>query len=114
MSTIAEYNANQINRVIAAMECKSNFDFIVLGMLQDYARLAFLTDDDTIRIDIEQYNNALDLYSHNENRIKKHIKIGTDASRFIDEGRGMEMILDALGIDYAPIENEVWGDDTDE
>lgn len=110
MSINAEYNVNQINRVIDAMECKSNFDYIVLGMLQDYARLAFLTDDDTIRIDIEQYNNALDLYAHNENRIKKHITIGTDVSRFIDEGRGMELILDALGIDYSPIEDEIWGE----
>ena len=110
MSINAEYNVNQINRVIDALECKSNFDYIVLGMLQDYARLAFLTDDDTIRIDIEQYNNALDTYAHNENRIKKHITIGTDASRFIDEGRGMELILDALGIDYSPIEDEIWGE----
>ena len=104
MSINAEYNVNQINRVIDALECKSNFDYIVFGMLQDYARLAFLTDDDTIRIDIEQYNNALDLYTRNERRIKKHIKNG------IDPGR----IIDALGIDYYPIENEVWGDDCNE
>ena len=42
--------------------------------------------------------------------IKKHITIGTDAGRFIDEGRGMELILDALGIDYSPIEDEIWGE----
>lgn len=110
MSTIAEYNVNQINRVIDAFECKNNFDFIVLGMLQDYARLAFLVDDDTIHIDIEQYNNALDLYLNNEKRIKKHIGRGFDATMYIDEGRGMELILETLGIDFEPISNEVWGE----
>ncbi len=43
MSTIAEYSVNQINRVIDAMDCKSHYDYIVLGMLQDYARLAFFS-----------------------------------------------------------------------
>ncbi len=70
----------------------------------------FLVDDDTIRIDIEQYNNALDLYANNEKRIKKHIGRGLDATQYIDEGRGMELILDALGIDYSPIEEDVWGE----
>lgn len=111
---IAEYSVDLINRVIGALECASNFDYIVLGMLQDYARLAFLTDndtdDDTIRIDIEQYNNALDLYANNEKRIKKHIGRGMNATQYIDEGRGMELVLDALGIDYSPIEDEIWGE----
>lgn len=107
--TIAEYSVDMINRVIGALECASNFDYIVLGMLQDYARLAFLIDDDTIRIDVEQYNNALDLYAHNENRIKKYIG-RVEVAKYMDEGRGMELILDALGIDYSPIEDEIWGE----
>lgn len=110
MSTIAEYSVDMINRVIGALECASNFDYIVLGMLQDYARLVFLVDDDTIHIDIEQHNNALDLYANNEKRIKKHISRGLDATQYIDEGRGMELVLDALGIDYSPIEDEIWGE----